>query len=172
MGKNGFNIEDTKCITAEEVEFLLSEPVTTLGVSAINLGIMDLNDKLSVRQPSVTQPEPRDLAPMEVVLEWPRSRSLSEPTMNNDWSPIEFADVPSRAEFEELTLTLLRRGITNSDQMRQEISSCRKLIRRAATGRWNRTPSDKFINEHAWVLEDLVVRRVIEKTTDKEYRLI
>jgi hypothetical protein len=38
--------------------------------------------------------------------------------------------------------------------------------------RWNRTPSDKFINEHAWALEDLVVRHVIEKTMDKEYRLI
>jgi hypothetical protein len=29
-GKNGFDIEDTKCITAEQVEFLLSEPITTL----------------------------------------------------------------------------------------------------------------------------------------------
>lgn len=30
MGRNGFDIEDTKCITAEQVEFLLSEPVTAL----------------------------------------------------------------------------------------------------------------------------------------------
>jgi hypothetical protein len=29
-GKNGFDIEDTKCITAEQVTFLLSEPITTL----------------------------------------------------------------------------------------------------------------------------------------------
>ena len=93
--------------------------------------------------------------------------------MNDDWRPIEFGDVPSRSEFDELTLTQLRKGVTNSDQMRQEISSSRKLIRKTATGRWNGTPSDKFINdEHAWVLEDLVVRHVIEKIVDKEYRLI
>ena len=91
--------------------------------------------------------------------------------MNNDWRPIEFEDVPSREEFEELTLDLLRLGFTNSDQMRQEISSGRKLIRRTATGRWNGTPSDKFVNEHAWVLEDLVVRKIIKKIADKEYRL-
>jgi hypothetical protein len=29
-GKHGFDIKDTKCITAEQVEFLLSEPITTL----------------------------------------------------------------------------------------------------------------------------------------------
>jgi len=29
MGRNGFDIEETKYITAEEVEFLLSEPVIT-----------------------------------------------------------------------------------------------------------------------------------------------
>jgi hypothetical protein len=28
--RNGFDIEDTKCITAEQVEFLLSEPITAL----------------------------------------------------------------------------------------------------------------------------------------------
>jgi hypothetical protein len=95
-----------------------------------------------------------------------------EQSMSADWRPIEFADVPTREEFEELTLNLLRAGITNSDHMRQEISRKKKLIRRKATGRWNGTPSDKFINEHAWVLEDLVVRHVIETITDKEYRLV
>ena len=92
--------------------------------------------------------------------------------MSADWRPIQFADVPTRPEFEELTLNLLRAGTTNSDRMRQEISREMKLIRKKATGRWNGTPSDKFTNEHAWVLEDLVVRRVIERITDKEYRLI
>ena len=92
--------------------------------------------------------------------------------MTDDWRPIEFEDVPSRAEFEVLTLGFLHTGITNSEQMRQQISSSRKLIRRTATGRWSRTPSDKFVNEHAWVLEDLVVRQVIEKIADKEYRLV
>jgi hypothetical protein len=34
------------------------------------------------------------------------------------------------------------------------------------------SPSDKFVNEHAWVLEDLVVRKIIERTSEKEYRLL
>jgi hypothetical protein len=88
------------------------------------------------------------------------------------WRQIEFADIPSRAEFEQLTLELLRRGITNSDQMRNEIRVGRQLILKKSTGTWNATPSDKFVNEHAWTLEDLVVRKIIEKTTEKEYRLL
>jgi hypothetical protein len=60
--------------------------------------------------------------------------------MSADWRPVEFDDVPSRGEFEELTLNLLREGITTSDQMRQEISKKKKLIRKKATGRWNGTP--------------------------------
>ena len=73
--------------------------------------------------------------------------------MNNDWRPIEFEDVPSRPEFEELTLDLLRKGVTDADRMRQGISSSRRLIRRRVSDdMWN-TPSGKFINEHAWVLE-------------------
>lgn len=92
--------------------------------------------------------------------------------MDTEWRAINFQDVPSRAEFRELTLHLLRNGISNSDGMRHEISRQQKLIRRTATGRWNGAPSDKFINEHAWVLEDLVVNRVIEKIREKEYRLV
>ena len=88
-----------------------------------------------------------------------------------DWRHIEFSDIPSREEFENLTLDLLRRGVTNSDRMRDEIRRQRKLILTRATGNWNDTPSDKFVNEHAWVLEDLVVRNVIEKIAEKEYRL-
>jgi hypothetical protein len=30
IGKNGIDIDDTKCITAEQVEFLLSEPIAVL----------------------------------------------------------------------------------------------------------------------------------------------
>jgi hypothetical protein len=72
-----------------------------------------------------------------------------------DWRPLEFGDIPSREEFEHLTMNLLRQGIDNSDTMRDEIRRHRKLILQKATGNWNRTPSDKFVNEHAWVLEDL-----------------
>jgi hypothetical protein len=88
------------------------------------------------------------------------------------WGHIEFADIPSRDEFEQLTLDLLRRGITNSDRMRDEIRTARHLILKKSTGAWNATPSDKFVNEHAWTLEDLVVRKVIEKMSEKEYRLL
>ena len=56
--------------------------------------------------------------------------------------------------------------------MRDEIRRRLKLILSKATGRWNETPSDKFVNEHAWVLETLVVRKQIEKTAEKEYRLV
>ena len=89
-----------------------------------------------------------------------------------DWHRIDFGDIPTRKEFEELTLRSLRREVTNSDQMRDEIRRQRGLILHKATGNWNRTPSDKFVNEHAWVLEDLVVRKVIERTAEKEYRLL
>ena len=56
--------------------------------------------------------------------------------------------------------------------MRDEIRQRRKLILARATGNWNETPSDKFVNEHAWVLEDLMVRKIIEKTAEKHYRLV
>jgi hypothetical protein len=88
-----------------------------------------------------------------------------------DWRHMEFGDVPSREEFKELTLCLLRQGVTSSDRMRDEIRRQRKLILKKATGKWHETPSDRFVNEHAWVLEDLVVRKIIEKTTEKEYHL-
>jgi hypothetical protein len=56
--------------------------------------------------------------------------------------------------------------------MRDEVRRNLKLILSRVTGKWNKTPSDKFVNEHAWVLEGLVLRKVIEKTAEKEYRLL
>jgi hypothetical protein len=88
-----------------------------------------------------------------------------------DWREIKFEDIPSREEFEQLTLDLMRQGIIDSDRMRDAIRRERRLILNKATGNWNDTPSDKFVNEHAWVLEDLVVKKVIEKLGKKEYRL-
>ncbi len=88
-----------------------------------------------------------------------------------DWQEIKFEDIPSRKELEQLTLDLMRHGIVNSDRMRDAIRRERRLILSKATGNWNDTPSDKFVNEHAWVLEDLVVKKVIEKLGKKEYRL-
>jgi hypothetical protein len=56
--------------------------------------------------------------------------------------------------------------------MRDAIRRNLKLIISRAAGKWNGTPSDKFVNEHAWVLESLVLRKVIEKIAEKEYRLL
>jgi hypothetical protein len=53
-----------------------------------------------------------------------------------DWRQIEWSDAPSRKEFEELTLALLAKGMTNSDQMRNEIRTKRKLILKRVTGNW------------------------------------
>lgn len=69
-----------------------------------------------------------------------------------------------------MTLDLLRSGVTNSDRMRDHIRRERKLILSKVTGMWNSNPTDKFTNEHAWVLEHLVSEGVIEKTGPKEYR--
>jgi hypothetical protein len=99
--------------------------------------------------------------------------------MEPSFKPIQFSDIPNREELRELTIALMRKGATNSELMRDEISRRKLLILRrivgkgkmSLRGRWNETPTEKFINEHAWVLEDLVVRRVIEKISTKEYRL-
>lgn len=88
------------------------------------------------------------------------------------WRHIEWKDIPSREEFEELTLNFLRGGITNSDRMRNEIRKARNLSLKRVTGDWNSTPSNKFVNEHAWALENLVVNGTIENISDKEYRLV
>jgi hypothetical protein len=56
--------------------------------------------------------------------------------------------------------------------MRDEIRRKRHPIVSRATGKWNDNPIDKFINEHAWGLEDLVVRKRFEKIAEKEYRLM
>jgi hypothetical protein len=89
----------------------------------------------------------------------------------DDWREIQYADIPSRGEFESLTIAMMGQGITNSDRIRDQIRRDRKLILQKPKGQWNDNPSEKFVNEHAWVLEDLMVRRVIERLSDKEYRL-
>jgi len=89
----------------------------------------------------------------------------------DDWREIQYADIPSRSEFESLTIAMMRQGITNSDQMRDQIRRDRKLILQRPKGQWNDNPREKFVNKHAWVLEDLMVRRVVEKLSDKEYWL-
>ena len=89
-----------------------------------------------------------------------------------EWREIQYSDIPSRSEFEGLTLAMMRQGMTNSDRVRDKICQERKLILQKPKGHWNENPSEKFVNEHAWVLEDLVVRHRIEKISEKEYRLL
>ncbi len=50
------------------------------------------------------------------------------------------------------TFEALRNGTTNVKGIRTLICRKRKVIVYPSTGRWTKTPSDRFINEHAWVL--------------------
>lgn len=88
-----------------------------------------------------------------------------------DWRPIEISDIPSVEEFKALTLSWLSQGITNSDAMRDAFRRERKLIIEQVDGNWNNSASGKFINQHAWSLEELVKFGQIEKVSNKEYQL-
>ena len=79
---------------------------------------------------------------------------------------------PRAKSLNSLSLELLRNGVSNSDRMRDAIRRRRKLILSVVTGAWNASPTNKFVNEHAWCLEDLVVRGLIERLSPKEYRLL
>ena len=50
------------------------------------------------------------------------------------------------------TFEALRAGKTNVKGIRTLICRKRKLIVHPSTGRWTETASDRFVNEHAWVL--------------------
>jgi hypothetical protein len=88
------------------------------------------------------------------------------------WRRIDWDDIPDRQEFIDLTLALLEAGVSNSDRMRDAIRRQRKLILSKTTGSWSTNPSDRFVNEHAWALEELVVQGKIECLSEKEYRLL
>jgi hypothetical protein len=50
------------------------------------------------------------------------------------------------------TFEALRAGETNVERIRNTIREKRKLLVSASTGEWTKTASDRFVNEHAWVL--------------------
>jgi len=50
------------------------------------------------------------------------------------------------------TYEALRAGVTNVERIRNKIRLKRKLKLCTSTGEWTKTPSDRFVNEHAWVL--------------------
>ena len=50
------------------------------------------------------------------------------------------------------TFDALRAGETNVERVRNKIRLKRKLRLNKSKGEWTETPSDRFVNEHAWVL--------------------
>ena len=66
------------------------------------------------------------------------------------------------------TFDALQAGETNVERIHNKIRSKRKLYVRQSTGKWTRTPSDRFVNEHAWVLAKMnefgVIPPVDQKT--------
>jgi hypothetical protein len=60
------------------------------------------------------------------------------------------------------TFEYLRSGITNVDAIRAKICQKRKLATKRSTGDWIKTPSDRFVNEHAWVLAMMNQYEMIE----------
>jgi hypothetical protein len=59
------------------------------------------------------------------------------------------------------TFEALRAGVTNVERIRTMIRSKRKLSVKQSTGKWTETASDRFVNEHAWVLERMNVFGII-----------
>jgi hypothetical protein len=53
------------------------------------------------------------------------------------------------------TFEALSVGITHVEGIRSGIRQRRKLMVSLSTGEWTKTPSDRFINEHAWVLAEM-----------------
>lgn len=99
--------------------------------------------------------------------------------MSNDmdrWRDIQFEDVPERKELAEHILEQLQKGRRTSRQMRDVWRRPRRLKFTQTTGNWNNSPTDKFVNEHAWVLVNLQEHGLITNlggpTNEELYELI
>ena len=78
--------------------------------------------------------------------------------------------VPSVAELKTATLSLMKAGVTFSDEMRDRI--CQQLGSSLDELRAeDRDLANKFINNHAWALVRLQNDGLIEKTAERFYRL-
>jgi hypothetical protein len=53
------------------------------------------------------------------------------------------------------TFEALQVGVTHVEGIRSVIRQRRKLFVRLSTGDWTKTPSDRFVSEHAWVLSEM-----------------
>ncbi len=80
---------------------------------------------------------------------------------DDGWRDIEFADVPSREQLAQHILEQLKTGQQTSRHIRDAWRRPRKLKFKQVTGNWNETPTDKFVNEHAWMLVELQERGLI-----------
>ena len=85
---------------------------------------------------------------------------IGQPAPNVTPIPADFREITweiGEAELQKSamaveTFELLRSGETNVERIRNAIRSKRKLYMKKSTGKWTETPSDRFVNEHAWVL--------------------
>ena len=81
------------------------------------------------------------------------------------------ARIPSVAEFEAGTLSLMEKGFTNSDLMRRQLAKDHGLTLKTLR-RQDPKIAHQFINNHAWALVRLQNEGQIEKLATKEYGLV
>jgi hypothetical protein len=68
------------------------------------------------------------------------------------------------------TFEALRDGQTNVRGIRAKICQKRKLKFNPSTGNWTDNPSDRFVNEHAWVLSMMNQVGMIEKVDQRTHQ--
>ena len=68
------------------------------------------------------------------------------------------------------TWEALRDGQTNVRGIRAKICQKRKLKFNPSTGKWSDNPSDRFVNEHAWVLSMMNRAGMIEKIDQRKHQ--
>jgi hypothetical protein len=116
--------------------------------------------------------------PLDVT--WDKTPYVAEPSTRvrsdeseHEWKSVDFHDIPDRSRLEVLTMEALKKGITNSDAIREFIRRKYriKMDERSGGVTWA-SPTGKFINEHAHVLRDLVMRGIIQPVARKEYTVV
>jgi hypothetical protein len=64
-------------------------------------------------------------------------------------------------------------GETHVERLRNRIRHRRGLLVRESTGRWSTDPSERFVNEHAWVLSLMnqygMITKVVQRTKQTSF---
>ena len=82
-----------------------------------------------------------------------KDRKNTEPPPEARWITWEIGTAElQRSVMAGETFDDLLAGETHVEQLRNNIRRRRKLIVRESTGQWSTDPSERFVNEHAWVL--------------------